>query len=508
FLKEDSVSLRTYRFTELETIIKILVPHVQIRKLESSITHDALQTADNDNLNAVQLMVMEAQHGWITARGMLCQIIFEGRQSIRHKSPITIPPKDDSLPFLLSSVIFKLAEGEMVFTETSVLMFSDFYSSDDYILSKITEPTSAREVIKEFSADGPCRVLQSVEHHHFGEEIFQDFVEFISDSQEPPNPLRHIWQESSVYEVFSTSVSNFRWIMNIALHYNYVKRYQHDDSETLEDIVIFSATDGFNTADGVLRVQSIAIVCHDDYGLIRIVNKNIRIQYLNFKPHEILWLNALELVDEGLMLLYTHDDTESLEDSFTVQLTDGKRTVQGTLYIYIMPVNDEIPRLSSLSEASFTSQISFIHSQSVEKIEPFCDIVLLAKPVTLTEGDRVTLTTDVPVATDGTSKPEKLLYAVSLPPVHGQIEHINYPGVPISSYRQLDVVAQKVSDVHDNSHGAGKESLSGHKRHTTELAGFFNLLNGGSGGGVVGDFIFQMVRFPEDMANSIEESLL
>ncbi|XP_030349384.1 FRAS1-related extracellular matrix protein 1-like [Strigops habroptila] len=87
------------------------------------------------------------------------------------------------------------------------------------------------------------------------------------------------------------------------------------------------------------------------------------------------------------------------------------------------------------------------------------DIVLLAKPVTLTEGDRVTLTTDVPVATDGTSKPEKLLYAVSLPPVHGQIEHINYPGVPISSYSQLDVVAQKVSDVHDNSHGAGKESV-------------------------------------------------
>lgn len=51
-------------------------------------------------------------------------------------------------------------------------------------------------------------------------------------------------------------------------------------------------------------------------------------------------------------------------------------------------------------------------------------------------------------------------------------------------------------------------SSSGHKRHTTELAGFFNLLNGGSGGGVVGDFIFQMVFFPEDMANSIEESLL
>lgn len=44
-----------------------------------------------------------------------------------------------------------------------------------------------------------------------------------------------------------------------------------------------------------------------------------------------------------------HDDTESLEDSLTAWLTDGKRTVQGTLYIYIMPVNDEIPRLSRLA---------------------------------------------------------------------------------------------------------------------------------------------------------------
>lgn len=58
------------------------------------------------------------------------------------------------------------------------------------------------------------------------------------------------------------------------------------------------------------------------------------------------------------------------------------------------------------------------------------DIILLTKPVTLTEGDRVTLTTDVHMATDGTGKPEKLLYAVSMPPVPGQIESINYPGFP------------------------------------------------------------------------------
>ncbi|KAJ7427669.1 hypothetical protein WISP_04839 [Willisornis vidua] len=134
-------------------------------------------------------------------------------------------------------------------------------------------------------------------------------------------------------------VSNFRWIMNIALHYNYVKRYQHDDSETLEDIVIFSATDGFNTADGVLRVQ-----IPEDLNFMLKTNPELQPAR---KCSSLSWLKKINAgIDRRLMLLYMHNDTESLEDSFTVQLTDGKRTVQGTLYIYIMPVNDEIPHLS------------------------------------------------------------------------------------------------------------------------------------------------------------------
>ncbi|KAH0618554.1 hypothetical protein JD844_017886 [Phrynosoma platyrhinos] len=250
----------------------------------------------------------------------------------------------------------------------------------------------------------------------------------------------------------------------------------------------------------------------------------------------------------GLMLMYMHDDTESLEDSFTVQLTDGKHTVQGTLYIYIMPVNDEIPHLSRNTgvevEAGGSKVISSVSLEVEDKDSPRnqlqyvinnkpkwghlklkiastwstlhpgmnftqddvdmnClwyfhtsilipeshdsfrfyvtdgqntspprsfymfiksmgkgDIVLFTKSVTLTEGDRVTLTTDVLMATDGTGKPEKLLYAISVPPVHGQIEYINYPGVPISRYSQLDVVAQKVCYIHDNSHEASKDSFS------------------------------------------------
>ncbi|KAJ7422094.1 hypothetical protein BTVI_15504 [Pitangus sulphuratus] len=208
-----------------------------------------------------------------------------------------------------------------------------FPVSDYYSLTKTTEPTSASGIIKESTADGPSR-------------------------------------------------------------------YQHDDSETLEDIVIFSATDGFNTADGVLRVQGyqlrglvsntgppcpyctevvllgrgsvlaftsrtghLVLICEKQQiregvqcvtGLTTLNAEDLAIP-MDAPSISILTLSpacglcgggAGDMPHQGLMLLYMHNDTESLEDSFTVQLTDGKRTVQGTLYIYIMPVNDEIPHLS------------------------------------------------------------------------------------------------------------------------------------------------------------------
>nr|XP_015211471.1 PREDICTED: FRAS1-related extracellular matrix protein 1-like [Lepisosteus oculatus] len=257
---------------------------------------------------------------------------------------------------------------------------------------------------------------------------------------------------------------------------------------------------------------------------------------------------TLQQLRQGMKIVYMHDDTETLKDSFAVQLTDGKHTVQGTVHVHIIPVNDEKPRLlkntglevnaaenkvisSMVLEAedkdtpsdrlyyvlnscpkfgqlqlkiaggwallqpgmNFTQEdvemnrLWYLHTTilgakghdsfrfyltdldnespahsvfiSLRDIDKG-DIVLLTKPVTLTEGDRVTLTTDVLLATDGTGKVEELLYAVSVPPVRGHIESINYPGLPIATFSQLDIAAQKVCYVHDNSHEDGQDSFS------------------------------------------------
>lgn len=48
----------------------------------------------------------------------------------------------------------------------------------------------------------------------------------------------------------------------------------------------------------------------------------------------------------GMKLAYVHDDSESLADSFVIQLSDGKHTILKTISVAITPVNDEKPMLS------------------------------------------------------------------------------------------------------------------------------------------------------------------
>ncbi|KAK1165439.1 FRAS1-related extracellular matrix protein 1b [Acipenser oxyrinchus oxyrinchus] len=287
-------------------------------------------------------------------------------------------------------------------------------------------------------------------------------------------------------------------------------------------------------------------VLNEIYGVQRSRYKQMGSEMLreNLPVHRF----TLDQLREGMKLVYMHDDTDTLQDSFTIQLTDGKHTVQGTVNIHIVPVNDEKPLLlknaglevdvaenkvisSVLLEAedkdtprerllyiintspafgqlhlkmpsgwvplhpgmNFTQEevdmnrLWYLHTTILgsKGHDSFCfyltdlenqsplqsfyislrnthkgDIVLLTRSVTLTEGDRVTLTTDVLLATDGTGKAEELLYAISVPPAHGHIEYINYPGVPIAGFSQLDVAAQKVCYVHDNSHEALADSFS------------------------------------------------
>lgn len=82
------------------------------------------------------------------------------------------------------------------------------------------------------------------------------------------------------------------------------------------------------------------------------------------------------------------------------------------------------------------------------------------------EGQRVVLNTDILLASDSSGRPEELVYTVSVPPRHGLVHAVQQPGVPLSTFTQLDVAAHRVCYTHDNSHHAESDAFrSEHTPH-------------------------------------------
>ncbi|KAK2119771.1 FRAS1- extracellular matrix protein 1 [Saguinus oedipus] len=248
---------------------------------------------------------------------------------------------------------------------------------------------------------------------------------------------------------------------------------------------------------------------------------------------------SMELLKTGMRLTYMHDDSESLADDFTIQLSDGKHKILKTISVEITPVNDEKPMLSkkaeiamnmgetriissavlsAIDEDSPREKIYYVFErlpqngqlqlktvcmmpkdqpntnyidQSPEKKEvdlnllrythtgamdsqnrdsftfylwdgdnrsPALDCQITIKDIekgkssTVYEktqfSDRGFLTTTSLLAVDGTDKPEELQYAITSPPQYGQVEYVRYPGVPITSFSQMDIAGQTVCYVH------------------------------------------------------------
>ncbi|KAM6363304.1 FRAS1-related extracellular matrix protein 1 isoform 1-T1 [Pluvialis apricaria] len=246
---------------------------------------------------------------------------------------------------------------------------------------------------------------------------------------------------------------------------------------------------------------------------------------------------SMELLKNGMKLMYMHDNSENLTDSFKIQLSDGKHKVLRTISVKVIPVNDEKPVLSKkddievnmgetriISSAVLSAEdkdtpreriyylferlpengqlqlkvgqgwitlqsgmkctqeeldmnlVRYVHTGAIgsKNQDSFTfylwdgynrspavdfyinikdmekgDIAVFRKPLSVPKGDRGYITTNVLLALDGTDKPEELLYVITSPPQYGQIEYVSYPGIPITSFSQMDVARQIVCYVHN-----------------------------------------------------------
>ncbi|XP_053543455.1 FRAS1-related extracellular matrix protein 2b [Ictalurus punctatus] len=244
---------------------------------------------------------------------------------------------------------------------------------------------------------------------------------------------------------------------------------------------------------------------------------------------------TLDQIREASSIVYEHDDSETTEDSFKVLLTDGKFTVEKTVIIMVIPVDDETPRMAindgleieigeikeitnkvlkatdlDTKDRTLTYVIRYGPNQGIlQKRTPFgtlqnitigmnftqsdidenmiiyihngqegirdlikfdvtdginplidryfyvtvggIDMVfpdVISKGVSLKEGGRVTLTTDLLSTSDLNSPDEHLVFTITRAPVRGHLECTDTPGMPITSFTQLQLAGNKIYYIH------------------------------------------------------------
>uniref|UniRef100_A0A8D3CPH6 FRAS1 related extracellular matrix 2b n=1 Tax=Scophthalmus maximus TaxID=52904 RepID=A0A8D3CPH6_SCOMX len=244
---------------------------------------------------------------------------------------------------------------------------------------------------------------------------------------------------------------------------------------------------------------------------------------------------TLDQIREASSIVYEHDDSETTEDSFDIVLTDGKFSVEKTVIVMIIPVDDETPRMaindgleidigdvkvinSNVLKATdldsedstltyiirygpgqgylqttapsgklqnitvgmnFTQNevdqglIVYIHNGQegirdlikfdvTDGINPLIDRYfyvtvggidmvfpdVVSKGVSLKEGGRVSLTTDLLSTSDLNSPDEHLVFTITRAPVRGHLECTDTPGMPISSFTQLQLAGNKIYYLH------------------------------------------------------------
>ncbi|XP_044612741.2 FRAS1-related extracellular matrix protein 1 isoform X6 [Equus asinus] len=266
------------------------------------------------------------------------------------------------------------------------------------------------------------------------------------------------------------------------------------------------------------------------------------------QKHELIHNFSMELLQNGMRLIYVHDDSESLADDFTIQLSDGKHKILKTILVEVIPVNDEKPMLSKKAEIVMNmgetrvipsavlsaidgdsprekiyylferlpqngqlqlkigrdwvplypglnctqeevdlNLLRYTHTGAVasQSQDSFTfslwdgnnrspafdchiiindmgkgDIVILARPLVVSKGDRGWLTSATLLAVDGADKPEELLYVITSPPRHGRVEYARHPGVPITSFSQMDIAGRTVCYVHNSKAAVSSDTFS------------------------------------------------
>ncbi|XP_076151609.1 FRAS1-related extracellular matrix protein 3 [Alosa pseudoharengus] len=235
--------------------------------------------------------------------------------------------------------------------------------------------------------------------------------------------------------------------------------YEHDDSETKEDSFEIRLSDGKHTVE---KKVPIIVIPVDDETPRMAINDGLEVEIGETKVISNRVLKATDLDSEDKELTYVirygpgqgylqritkHGDVIgniTIGKNFTQDEVD-KRLIQyvhtGQEGVRDLMKFDVTDGINPLIDRYF-----YINIGSIDMVFP--DVI--NKGVTLKEGGKVTLTTDLLSTTDINSPDEYLAFSITRAPSRGHLECTDLPGVPISTFTQLQLAGNKIYYIHSS----------------------------------------------------------
>ncbi|XP_039606137.1 FRAS1-related extracellular matrix protein 3 [Polypterus senegalus] len=233
--------------------------------------------------------------------------------------------------------------------------------------------------------------------------------------------------------------------------------YEHDDSETKEDSFEVRLTDGKHTVEKKVLIMIIPV---DDETPRMTINDGLEVEIGETKviTNRVLKATDLDSEDKSLVYIIRYGPGQGylqrttklgeLVGNITIGMNFTQDDIDQGLIQYVHTGQEGVRDLVKFDVTDginpLIDRYFYISIGSIDMVFP--DVI--NKGVTLKEGGKVTLTTDLLSTTDINSPDEHLSFSITRAPSRGHLECTDDPGVPITTFTQLQLAGNKVYYIH------------------------------------------------------------